>query len=263
MLTVELDSWDAFRRHIDNDREIMPVYWRGQRVAGWPLASQFERWILRAFGGSNPGASQIYPYDGRYGAAGARIWAPGFYQHLRDRYLARYKHAAAGARGPNPARLEEDEWWALGRHHGLVTPLLDWTESPYIAAFFPMSDIFAEASTPAGIFPPPGHFSVFRLFDSGHLEGDGLRVLRPVVDELGRMQRQRGLFTWLDSEDYFELQGFMDNTGRENLLTQFVIPNVAMFEGLRDLKKHGIDYALIFPDLIGAALHANTDWNIW
>jgi hypothetical protein len=77
------------------------------------------------------------------------------------------------------------------------------------------------------------------------------------VDELVRMHGQRGLFTWLDSEKYFELQGFLEDTGRGNLLTQLIISDQALIDGLRDLRAHGNDYRLLFPDLTGAAMHAN------
>jgi hypothetical protein len=55
------------------------------------------------------------------------------------------------------------------------------------------------------------------------------------------MHGQRGLFTWLDSERFFEWQGFVDNTGRGDLLTQVIISDQAVMDGLRDLKAHGID----------------------
>lgn len=36
------------------------------------------------------------------------------------------------------------------------------------------------------------------------------------------------------------------------------------YEGLKDFDAHGIDYRMLFPDSIGAALHANArvNWNI-
>jgi hypothetical protein len=260
---IECKTWGEFRSWIDADRQILPVYWRGQKDPAWPLASSFERQILRMNGGWKPEASTVHPYDGRYHREGKPIWKPGFYATMRDRHLEAFKRASSGLRGPSPAVLDTDQWWSLGRHHGLITPLLDWTESPYIAAFFPLSDLLKEMSFDGGISFDGKAVAVYRLFHNESLEGDALRVVRPIVDELGRMQGQRGLFTWLDSEEFFELQGFLNRTGRETLLKQFIISDQAVLDGLRDLKMHGIDHRLLFPDLDGAAKHANTLWDVF
>jgi hypothetical protein len=245
MKKIEIKSWRDFRSWIDNDRQVLPVYWRGQKNPDWPLASRFERYILE------------------FKRNRDNIWKPSFYQAMRDRYLDSFKRACSGLRGASPAELDTDQWWALGRHYGLITPLLDWTESPYIAAFFPMSELYAEMNANGGPITFKGQtIAIYRLFHNESLEGDGLRVVRPTVDELGRMQGQRGLFTWLDSEEFFELQGFLDNTGRSDLLHQFVISDQALIDGLHDLKAHGIDWRLLYPDLTGAAKQANSQWDL-
>jgi hypothetical protein len=208
----------------------------------------------------------IYPYGGRYERDGKKIWADGFYQAMRDRYLEAFKRAAAGLRGPNPAHLDQDQWWALGRHFGLITPLLDWTESPYIAAFFALSELFVEMQKGAGggIRFSGDKVAIYVLFHNSELKaGDAFRVVRPTVEELGRMHGQRGLFTWLDSEKYFELQGFLEDTGCGKLLTQAIISDQAVMDGLRDLRAHGIDYRLLFPDLPGAANYANMRFDLF
>jgi hypothetical protein len=259
----EFKNWGEFRSWVDADRQVLPVYWRGQKDPSWPLASSFERQMLRLNGGLESTASNVYPYDGRFDREGKKIWESGFYAAVRDRYLDAFKRASSGLRGSSPAVIDTDQWWSLGRHHGLVTPLLDWTESPYIAAFFPLTELLREMAAGSGISFAGRAFALYRLFHNQGLEGDGLRVVRPLVDELGRMHGQRGLFTWLDSENFFELQGFCDHTGRGDLLTMFIISDQAILEGLRDLKAHGIDRRLLFPDLDGAAEHANTLWDVF
>lgn len=262
MKRLSFKRWNEFRSYIDQDRQILPVYWRGQRDPSWPLASPFERIILQLNGGWKEGASKIYPYDGRYVRDGKPQWAEGFYQAMRDRYLAAFERAASGLRGGNPAQLSTNQWWALGRHYGLVTPLLDWTEKPYIAAFFPLVELYTQMQQKGGGIVFEGHeVAVYRLFHNEQLEGDGLKVVRPLVDELGRLQGQRGIFTWLDSERYFELQGFLDDTARGELLTQIKISDQALLDGLRDLKAHAIDHRVLFPDLAGAAQYANSLWD--
>lgn len=168
METLQFKQWSEFRNFVDQDRQILPVYWRGQRAPSWPLASSFERTILDMCGGSREGASRIYPYDGRFNRGERKIWEPGFYPAKRDRYLDTFKVAASGLRGPNPRPLSTEEWRALGRHYGLV-PLLDWTEKPYIAAFFTLTEMLDLMRTPSGISFSGEVVALYRLFHNEQL----------------------------------------------------------------------------------------------
>ncbi|MCH7517977.1 MAG: hypothetical protein IH964_03000 [Candidatus Dadabacteria bacterium] len=47
------------------------------------------------------------------------------------------------------------------------------------------------------------------------------------------------------------------------LIKKCPISDQALIDGLRDLKDHGIDWNLLFPDLFGAANQANTHWDIF
>ena len=86
MECTKFEQWAEFRAWIDKDRQILSVYWRGQRDPSWPLASSFERKILNMFGARIQGASRIYPYDGRHERGGKRIWKDGFYQTTRPKF---------------------------------------------------------------------------------------------------------------------------------------------------------------------------------
>ena len=65
MERLRFGNWATFRSWLDVDRQILPVYWRGQKDPSWPLASSFERRILWLNGGWESDASNVYPYGGR------------------------------------------------------------------------------------------------------------------------------------------------------------------------------------------------------
>ncbi len=118
---------------------------------------------------------------------------------LADEQLAKFRRAIRG-RIDDRALLDSydderqcDELWAIGQHHGLMTPLLDWTYSPYVALFFAFAkaDVKGETDNP---------YRAVCLLNKSFVEDDELcpdiRVFEPRKDDYGRLVNQAGLFTF-------------------------------------------------------------------
>lgn len=91
------------------DKRIGRRIYRGQRDPGWLLSSVFERSVLH-LKGNDPSADIAKTFKNASG-----LW------EVRERYVDRFCEYARGLPGL-PGSMTPDDWWILGRHHGLVTP---------------------------------------------------------------------------------------------------------------------------------------------
>jgi hypothetical protein len=246
MKETRIDIWDFFTEKVlkTASTDDTTVLWRGQRDPSWPLASSFERKLLRAWG--LEGAKALPPYDG-HPVDEKEIET---IAKRRDRLKMLFARALQGVPDAPRERPADHRLWALGRHFGLTTPFLDWTRNPYFAAFFAL----------AGSALGTQDVAVYRLEYRSDLQAAGLRLHEDIwVPELHRMHRQHGVFTEIDDNfRTFEVEGLCQRTSGREALHRFVIDKRIAKDALADLRAHGLDYHIIYPDLEGAALYANS-----
>ena len=105
-----------------------PEHFEGMRKAGRLAAEILDE--MAAFVQPGVTTGQIDDLVRKLTIDGGAV--PG--QHQED-LLAQFRLAMRG-RGLDCSKLDDEELWAFGQHHGLRTPLIDWTKSPYVALFF-------------------------------------------------------------------------------------------------------------------------------
>jgi len=193
------------------------------------------------------------------------VFADGAYEALRDGYLERFKHFAIGCPEIDTKGLSDNEWWALGRHHGLTTPLLDWSRSPFVAAYFAFMDLaeslnrgFRKGTNSGGITFGDGSLAVWELVVTEEMEVPGeFEVFASRIDSAQRQRAQQGVFTKLAHDVCIDIESYLHSRKLAQFLFRYEIPAQEMGKALCDLDLMNINESTLFPDLDGAAARAN------
>lgn len=127
--TISITSWGDYRKLVRSS-EFRGWAFRGQSDAAWPVASSLARY-LKDF--------EVHQ----------DAWA-----FQEKRALRIFQRKAQLYLSSVPDAQDSFQWLAMMQHHGAPTRLIDFTWSPFIAAYFALSQSKTEAAAVWGIFPP-------------------------------------------------------------------------------------------------------------
>ena len=166
--------------------------------------------------------------------------------------------------------------WALGQHHGLKTPLLDWTLSPYVALFFAFekadsdADLASDSRVVFALNKTRVERRVAELLAEGFNEDQVVRIFQPAGDSNRRLLSQAGVFLAVPPNE--SVTGWvLTNLGGEadvdadlsESIMKIHIPNEGRAECLRSLYRMNIHHASLFPDLIGSSAYTNFEFDVY
>jgi hypothetical protein len=225
---IEYGSWNELKRdlfiELFGKSGFRPgrYLFRGMGNADWHLSSSFDRQF------ASLGRDQRL-----------RLW---------EELIHEWRHGCEETGVPDTVLHDDQKLWALGQHNGLPTRLLDWTTSPYVAAFFAFHD---------WILQLPEEFSHVAIWVL-HLENPvwskemGVEIVTAPALENIRLRNQSGKFT-LSRTPFASLEEYAERCSADPALTKVVLPAAEALPALPDLDSMGINSYHLFPDLTGLA----------
>lgn len=193
-----LPAWpdfDVFDKNVDG---IIPA----TRLTSWEQMNE----VVRHFRSDEGGEEYIFRGQHNYqwflSPTLSRLSGGGIDKDLANKQLRNFKLAIRGRIVGNSIHEDRDEeFWAIGQHHGLDTPLLDWTLAPYVALFFAFYDEDPETWVDDNGISDNYSRCIFVLNKSfiedldEQDKGKYPWIVEPAKDDHGRLVNQAGLFT--------------------------------------------------------------------
>lgn len=226
---VRLDDWDQFKKRVTaiardgiEGHPASEMLYRGQSLASFGLSASLDRM------NSNRDVA----------------WRNRLQKSAVETFCSRNPEIAS--------TLSADQVLAILQHNGCPTRLLDWSRSPYVAAFFALSATLEAASDEESC----AVWALWARAPQFQAEA-GVRVAEVASNQNSRSWAQRGVFTSNSSlstslDEYLRQWNNGSPIGSP-VLWKFLIPRTEALDARRDLALMGIDYHGMFPDLVGAA----------
>ncbi|RJF92238.1 FRG domain-containing protein [Noviherbaspirillum saxi] len=242
MEELRVSSWNEF---VALNAQLDGWAFRGQQDARWALISSLSRY-LEAFIPERP------------------TW------RIREERAIRIFKRKAHNYLTNPAVLDNDlRCLALMQHHGAPTRLLDFTKSPFVAAFFAMESAVTDAAVFALNTPklwnatPVNNSLLDREYIDPRTEGNFERYFLRNDHQIlwigeptemdQRLVAQSGTMVVPGVLDKSLDEILCEYPEKDSLIKKIVLPHSIREEAMKALYRMNITNATLFPDLDGLA----------